>query len=140
VPVSLDNVRWEVPGRVSTIKSEVINLGEAPEFFLGWGSILGQWVRVGYPIVSLWGEAVSNPDAIADPIIEDDHYYGPIYPTHILSATTSINLFQRPTLYALGEFHGGQYQFNIMPWQQVRRGLWPECNDLGLDDPDNASA
>ena len=140
VPVALDNMRWEVTGRVSTINSEVLELGEAPEFFLGWGSILGQWVRVGYPIVSLWGESVSNPDAIADPVIEDDHYYGPIYPTHILSGTTSINLFQRLTIYALGEFHGGQYQFNIMPWQQVRRGLWPECNDLGLNNADDAAA
>ena len=140
VPVTLDNFRWELTGQVSTTKSEVLDLGEAPEFFLGWGSILGQWVRVGYPIVSLWGEYVSNPDAIADPVIEDNHYYGPIYPTHVLSANTSINLFKRLTIYALGEFHGGQYQFNIMPWQQVRRGLWPECNDLGLDDPNNASA
>ena len=97
VPVALDNLHWEITGRVSTINSEVIDLGGAPEFFLGWGSILGQWVRVGYPIVSLWGESVSNPDAIADPVIEEDHYYGPIYPTHILSATTSINLFKRLT-------------------------------------------
>ncbi len=140
VPVALDNLRWEVTGQVSTVNSEVVSLGEAPEFFLGWGSILGQWVRVGYPIVSLWGENVANPDEIADPVIEEDHYYGPIYPTHILSARTSINLFNRLTIYALGEFHGGQYQFNIMPWQQVRRGLWPECNDLGLQDPDDAAA
>ncbi len=140
VPVALDNLRWEVTGRVSTINSEVLNLGEAPEFFLGWGSILGQWVRVGYPIVSLWGDYVSNPDAIADPVIEENHYYGPIYPTRILSATTSLNLFQRLTIYALGEFHGGQHQFNIMPWQQVRRGLWPECNDWGLQNADDAAA
>jgi outer membrane receptor protein involved in Fe transport len=140
VPVALENVRWEVTGRVSTVNSEVIDLGGAPEFFLGWGSILGQWVRVGYPIVSLWGESVSNPDAIADPVIEEDHYYGPIYPTHILSANTSINLFKRLTIYALGEFHGGQHQFNIMPWQQVRRGLWPECNELGLQNADDAAA
>ncbi len=140
VPVALDNLRWEVTGQVSTVNSEVVSLGEAPEFFLGWGSILGQWVRVGYPIVSLWGENVANPDAIADPVIEENHYYGPIYPTHILSGNMSINLFNRLTIYALGEFHGGQYQFNIMPWQQVRRGLWPECNDLGLNNADDAAA
>ena len=140
VPVSLDNVRWEITGSVSTTSSEVISLGEAPEFFLGWGSLLGQWVRVGYPIVSLWGDYVSNPDAIADPVVDENHYYGPVYPTHILSGKTSINLFNRLTIYALGEYHGGQYQFNIMPWQQVRRGLWPECNDLGLDDADDAAA
>ena len=140
VPVTLDNLRWEVTGRMSTINSEVVDLGGVPEFFLGWGSILGQWVRVGYPIVSLWGENVTNPDAIADPVIEENHYYGPVYPTRILSGTTSINLFKRLTIYALGEFHGGQHQFNIMPWQQVRRGLWPECNALGLQNADDAAA
>lgn len=140
VPVALENVRWEITGRVSTVSSEVLDLGGAPEFFLGWGSLLGQWVRVGYPIVSLWGESVSNPNEVADPVVENDHYYGPVYPTHVLSGTMSLNLFKRLTIYALGEYHGGQYQFNIMPWQQVRRGLWPECNDRGLDDPDDAAA
>ena len=27
-----------------------------------------------------------------------------------------------------------------MPWQQVRRGLWPECNALGLQNADDAAA
>jgi outer membrane receptor protein involved in Fe transport len=128
VPIDLDNLRWEITGRYTKQDSEVLDLGEAPEFFLGF-SALGQWVREGYPIVSLWGQRVTNPNEIADPVITpDDEYYGPVYPTRIMGFSTTLNLWRRLSIYALGEYQGGQYQFNIMPWQQVRRGLWPECN------------
>jgi hypothetical protein len=141
VPIDTDAVRWDITARLSTNESEVLDLGGAPSFFLGWGTALGQWVIEGYPVVAFFGEKVMNPNENADPDIRylsdcqaeggnlDDCYYGPINPTHILSLNTTLNLGRRFTIQALGEYQGGMYEFYIMPWQQVRRGLWPECTD-----------
>jgi hypothetical protein len=105
------------------------DLGTAPDFFVGWGGILGQWVREGYPIVGMFGAKVTNPDEIAAPEYADDQFYGPVYPDKSFTISTNLNIDQRLTLRAMGEYSGGHYQFNIMPWQEVRRGLWPQCTE-----------
>lgn len=129
-PIAADFLRWDVTGTLSTTNSKVLDLGGAPPFFLGWGAALGQWVREGYPVVALFGQKVMNPDDVAAPIIELDQYYGPVYPTRNIGVNTTVNIARRFTFNAKGEYVGGHYQLNIMPWQQVRRGLWPECNDI----------
>jgi outer membrane receptor protein involved in Fe transport len=127
-PISADNLQWNLQANFSVTESEVVDLGDAPEFFTGF-SALGQWIREGYPINSYFGNMVMNPDEFADPVTEADQYYGPIYPTKSMSLTTSINIARKLTLQARGEGFGGHQQFNIMVWQEVRRGLWPQCND-----------
>lgn len=128
-PVSTDVLRWDVTARFSYNKSEVVSLGGAPEFYLGWGTTLGQWMREGYPVASYFGAKVKNPNEKAAPIIEENQYYGPIYPPKVYSFSSTVNVARRLTLHAVGEYNGGHYQFNIMTWQQVRRGLWPECKE-----------
>lgn len=129
VPIETDFLRWEIQPQGTLMDSEVLDLGSAPEFVVGWGSILGQWVREGQPIIGLYGDKVTNSDEVAEPQWSEDQLYGPVYPTKSFTLSTNVNFAQRLTLRAMGEFNGGHYQFNIMPWQEVRRGLWPQCNE-----------
>jgi outer membrane receptor protein involved in Fe transport len=128
VPVSRRNVEWSVTGRYSTNESEVLDLGGAPPFTVGFAS-LGQWVREGYPVVAIFGRTVTNPNEMAAPTYATDQYIGPVYPTFNYGVSTSLRLFRRVTLSALTEGAGGHMALNNMPWQTARRGLWPECND-----------
>lgn len=128
-PVQTRDLKIEFGASYSTNDSEILDLGGTPEFFVGWGPLLGQWVKEGYPVVSMWGNKVMNPNEKADPILSDDmEYYGPVYPPVTYGFNTNIT-FRNFTFSALGDGQQGAYQFYIMPWQQVRRGLWPECTD-----------
>lgn len=128
VPVSRRNVNWSVTGRFSSNTSEVLDLGGAAPFTVGFAS-LGQWIRTGYPVVSIFGRKVTNPNDKADPIYANDQNLGPVYPTHNYGFNTSLQLFRRLTLSALAEGAGGHMALNNMPWQTARRNLWPECLD-----------
>ena len=48
-------------GRFSRTKSEVLDLGNVPPFTVGFAS-LGQWVREGYPTVSVFGAEGDEPE------------------------------------------------------------------------------
>ncbi len=128
VPVQRRNITWSVTGRYSSNTSEVLDLGGAPAFTVGFAS-LGQWIRQGYPVVSIFGRKVTNPDAMADPVYASDQYLGPVYPTHNYGFNTTVQLFRRLSLSALAEGAGGHMALNNMPWQTARRNLWPECNE-----------
>ncbi|MBC7896267.1 MAG: TonB-dependent receptor [Cytophagaceae bacterium] len=128
VPVDFKNLRWTLTGRFASNKSDVLDLGGAPPFTVGFASN-GQWIREGYPVVSAFGRKVTNPDAMAEPVYAADQYLGPIYPTHNYGFNTSVEVFRRLTLGALAEGSGGHIALNNMPWQTARRNLWPECND-----------
>tara|TARA_Y100000590_G_scaffold216138_1_gene244887 strand:+ start:9203 stop:12079 length:2877 start_codon:yes stop_codon:yes gene_type:complete len=128
-PVQTRDLKVELGATYSTNDSKINDLGGIPEFFVGWGPLLGQWVKEGYPVISMWGNKVINPDEMAEPILSESmEYYGPVYPpvTYGLNATIT---YKSLTFSALADGQQGAYQFMIMPWQQVRRGLWPECND-----------
>jgi hypothetical protein len=66
---------------------------------------------------------------MAAPTYATDQYLGPVYPTFNYGFNTTLRLFERVTLSALGEGAGGHMALNNMPWQTARRDLWPECND-----------
>jgi TonB-dependent starch-binding outer membrane protein SusC len=128
VPVASRSVRWDVGGKYSTARSEVLDMGGSAPFNVGF-AFLGQWIREGYPVVAAFGARVTNPDEIADPIIEQDAYLGPIYPTHHYSLSSTLTLGGRVTVYVLGQGSGGNVAANNMARQGVNRGLWPECYD-----------
>jgi TonB-dependent SusC/RagA subfamily outer membrane receptor len=124
-PIATDVLRWDLTANFSVTESEVVDLGGAPAF----ETDMGQWIREGYPINSFFGYKVMNPDEVAEPVIEADQYYGPIYPPTSVSLSTSINVARKLTLQARGEGFWGHQQTNHMVRQEARRGLWPQCND-----------
>lgn len=127
VPVSTASLVWSVTGRFSRTKSEVLDLGDVAPFTVGFAS-LGQWVREGYPTVSVFGAKVTNPNEKALPVYAANQFLGSVYPTFNYGFNTSLQIMRRLSLSMLGEGAGGHVALNNMPWQTARRNLWPECN------------
>src|SRR5690606_13432803 len=82
--------------------SEAIDLGGLEELEALYGTVL-----VGQPVPAIVGRRVVNPDEIADPIIEEGHYYGPMMPTRTASLTSTLRMPYGIALSATGEYRGG---------------------------------
>ncbi len=66
-------------------------------------------LRVGQPIRPMIQDRVINPDEIADPELETDHFWGPTHPTTSISGHTTVRLPHGIQLSARGEYRGGHY-------------------------------
>lgn len=125
----LNTASLEWSGRLSysRLKSEAIDL--AGELINVGSSRWYNTLKEGYPVPSFFGAVITNPDAIAAPIIADDQYIGPAYPAKTASVGTTIT-YDRFTLSALGEYNGGHYQQNAMGFQNNIRDVWPPCYEV----------
>jgi hypothetical protein len=81
------------------------------------------------PVPGLYGAKLLNPTAHEAPIFATDQYIGPVYPTRIFGAGSTINLGQRLTLDAQGEYQAGAYVVNFIGYQNALRGIWHGCYD-----------
>jgi outer membrane receptor protein involved in Fe transport len=119
----LPKVDWR--GRLSytAINSEAVHLGA--------GSIdIGDRteVREGYPVPSFFGARILNPDAFADPILTDSAVFlGATFPDKIIGVGSTLTLWGRLTLDALGEFQRGGSNINYIGYQNALRGVWRAC-------------
>ncbi len=119
-----ENWGWDLGGTLTTNDSEVLDLGGATEFSIGGNG----YIVEGQPVPVIRGRCVTNPDAIADPVIESDCIYGPNIPTLIWGATTSVRLPYNVVLSARGEYQGGHYAYNVNDGETFTRGIrWPNC-------------
>lgn len=115
---------WEAGLTLSTLKSEVLDLGGAPEFSLGSFG----WVKVGHPVPVIVADRIMNPDEVAEPIIEEDYIYGPNQPTRTIGLSTSFTLPYGIQLSARGEYMGGHYINDNGSAQSLSRAVeWPTC-------------
>ena len=122
-PIRRPDWGWDVGAKVSTNHSEMVSLGGAPPFSVGRG-----FIREGEPVAVMMGRYVTNPTENADPVIEQNHIYGPSSPTLIWSALTSVRLPAGIVLSALGEYKGGSYfRVNVVSGMVSRGGGAPEC-------------
>jgi outer membrane receptor protein involved in Fe transport len=127
---------WDVGVNVTTNHSEVLSLGGAPPFSLGNGG----WVVEGQPVPVMRGRYVSNPDAIADPIIVQDHNYGPNQPTLTIAPSTTLRLPHGVSLSARGDYKGGMWETEGLTAGSVSRSAkWPICWPY-YEDPGNSIA
>ncbi|MEX0744323.1 MAG: SusC/RagA family TonB-linked outer membrane protein [Phycisphaeraceae bacterium] len=118
-------IDWSARLNLSTTNSEAIDLG-------GQRIPLGSQNEVleGYPVPVFVGSKVMNPDAFADPIIEEDQVLGQVYPDRNIGLGTSITFLQNLTFDALGEFVQGGH--NMYPQGEInaRRLAFPPCFDI----------
>ncbi len=131
VPVRTDNLEWTVGTTLSTNQSKALDLGEAGEIYLGaFGALVAnQWVREGYPVPSHFSSKLTNPEEIGQPVVEQDEYIGPVYPTRTLFFTTSLD-YGALNVSARAEHSGGHYLQSGTYHRQMQRGVWPECFDI----------
>jgi outer membrane receptor for ferrienterochelin and colicin len=118
------NMEWNVGFHASRTSSKAVDLG-GEDILIDATNLT--WVRKGYPVPSYFGKKVVNPDAIADPIIEEDAFLGAVYPDRTYGINTSIRLFNNLTIDALGEYQGGGHNLNNTGWLNARRNMWQPC-------------
>jgi TonB-linked SusC/RagA family outer membrane protein len=129
VQVSGDLLRrtaLEWSGRISytAMSSTAVDLGGRT---IAMGSAV--YVREGYPVPSYFGARVTNPDEIAEPIIEQNAFLGNAYPNRLLGLSTTLRLFKDVALDVLGEYQGGGMLGNWVGYQNENRNVWYPCYD-----------
>jgi hypothetical protein len=70
-----------------------------------------------------------NADQVADPIIEDDHVFGPNLPALTLGLRSTLRLPAGFELHVRGEYMGGHYIYDRVGNHLARRGVYPACDD-----------
>ncbi len=76
-----------------------------------------------------YGQKVMNPDAIANPIIEDNQYLGSAFATRIW--TPGVNLKAgRFTVDAQGEWQLGGHTLNATGYQNANLAAWQPCYEV----------
>ena len=115
---------WEARVSLTSLASNTINVGHVP---ISTG--LGSYVREGYPVPGIFGARITNPNAIADPIVATDQYRGSVYPTRIIGLGTTITLRRDLTLDVLGEYQAGGHLTNFIGFQGESRNIWQPCYD-----------
>jgi TonB-dependent SusC/RagA subfamily outer membrane receptor len=126
-------VTWNLGSTISLNGSKVLSLGGTPAFELrNYG-----WIMEGQPVAVLRGRYVKNANAVADPIIETNHLFGPSQPTRVIGLTTSFRFPHGIELSARGDYQGGHYINEDASFQALSRAVkWPTC--FGAYDKDPA--
>ena len=117
-------LEWNARVSYSRLSSNAASLGGQN---ISMGSSV--YVREGYPVPAYFGARVTNPDAIADPIVVQDSYLGNAYANRLLGVSTTVRLFRDLALDVLGEYQGGGMLGNFTGYQNARRpiGVWYPC-------------
>ena len=117
-------IDWQTRVSLTSLASNTIDVGGVP---IATG--LGSYVREGFPVPGIFGARITNPNAIADPIVATDQYIGPVYPTRLLGLGTTLTLWGDLTLDVLGERQAGGHLTNFIGFQNESRNIWQPCYD-----------
>lgn len=123
-PVQTSKFTWELGSTIALDKSKVVSLGGAPAFQIAnFG-----WAIEGQPLAVLRGRYISNADQVADPVVEQNHLFGPSQPTRIIGLTSSLRFPGNVELFVRGEYQGGNYIDEDASYQALARAVrWPTC-------------
>ncbi len=123
-----EKLDWRGRINFTNIKSEAVDLGDEP--LIGIGTLTE--VREGYPVPSLFARVVRNPNAKEAPDISRPDslvFVGPTFPDKITGIGTTLTLWGKVNVDALGEFQYGGYNINYVGYQNANRGVWRPCYD-----------
>ena len=127
--VRSQSVVWSVGGTLTTNHSLVLDIGGAAPTRFG-GQRGSTWIIEGQPLPVVRAHILLNPDELSPAEWEDQNVFGPNYPTHIITGTTTLS-FAAITLSARGEFLGGFYKMNSGILDSTTRGAAYWCEDGG---------
>ncbi len=131
VLVRSPSLTWEVGLSGSGNTSEMEDLGESSDVFLGGSLNPGIWVREGYPVPSFFLPVLQNPEGgVGEAPIVEEEFIGPAYPTQTFSLSTTLAVGPRLTVDARGEYQGGHYNLSHTAWRNAQRGVWPPCLEI----------
>jgi hypothetical protein len=106
-------------------RSRVVELGGASSFVIDQTA----WIIEGKPMLLVRGSRVTNPNEIAEPVVEKDHDFGPNFPTRVVGLRTALGFWRGIELAARVEYSGGNYLFDQASNNLARQGAWPVCDD-----------
>ncbi|HET6637782.1 MAG TPA: TonB-dependent receptor [Gemmatimonadota bacterium] len=127
---------WDAGFYLHTNDSKLTDLGGAPPLRV----FDAGWILEDAPVPTLIAPRILNPDAIAEPIIEEDHVWGATIPTTVLGVSSTIRLPKGIEIDARGEYMGGHYVFDNVGNNLARREVYPPCDpayalrEAGRDD------
>ncbi len=114
---------WDAGFYVFTNDSKLTDLGGAPPLRV----FDAGWVLEDAPVPTLIAPRILNPDAIAEPIIEEDHIWGATIPTTVLGLSSTMRLPKGIEIDARGEYMGGHFIFDNIGNNLARREVYPPC-------------
>ena len=119
-----DTWSWDVNASLAFNDSEITSLGDVPSFSIGGFG----WVIEGETAPVIRADCVTNPEARADPIIEQDCLHGPNQAPTIAGFGTTFGLPFGILVTARGEYQGGAYMLNGPQAAATRRSVrWAGC-------------
>jgi TonB-dependent SusC/RagA subfamily outer membrane receptor len=126
IPIRRGDFSWELGLTASGNRSNMADLGGGPSVFVGADLAPGLWVKEGYAVPGYWGPKLLNPDEVGAPKTAES-YYGPVFPTRLMSFSTTVNVRKGLSFSALSEFQGGNYNMSHTAWRNAQRRVWPPC-------------
>ncbi len=107
---------------VSLNRSRALDLGGTADFILDGVA----WISEGRPTPVLIGPLLTNPDEIAEPVVDENHVYGPNLPTHVVGANAALHV-KGITISGRAEYQGGSYLVNSASRALFGQGVHPSC-------------
>jgi outer membrane receptor protein involved in Fe transport len=114
---------WDAGVYLHTNDSKLTDLGGAPPLRV----FDAGWILEDAPVPTLIAPRILNPDAIAEPVIEEDHVWGATIPTTVLGVSSTIRLPKGIEIDARGEYMGGHFIFDNVGNNLARREVYPPC-------------
>ncbi|MEP6619124.1 MAG: TonB-dependent receptor [bacterium] len=87
------------------------------------------FVQQGYAAPSYFGDRVTNPTALADPVVEHNAFLGATFPTSIITPRVTLRLLNRVSFDAIGEFQRGGHLLNSIGFANEGLFTWQPCFD-----------
>jgi outer membrane receptor for ferrienterochelin and colicin len=124
---SVQPVRWarlDARLQYTRTRGQAVNLGGRT---LTIDALSRSYIREGLPLPAYVGRKVTNPNAFAAPIIQEDTFLGATFPEHIVNPTLTLTLRDRVVLEAIGEIQRGGHLVNANGFQNAGLGIWQPC-------------
>jgi len=121
-PLQLEKLTWTLGSTIALNKNRVLSLGGAAPFNVSPAGNGNGFAMQGQPLAVLRGRYITNADAIADPIIEQNHLFGPSQPTRIIGLTSALRFPKGIELSARAEYRAATISTRM---RRIRRCLGP---------------
>ena len=139
VPVALNSVNWRNTFTFSTNRNELVSFGDDrdPIIFGIYHPV--QRYQEGKPLGAFWAQRAYRDDDGVVRLEEEDIYKGPSLPTRELRYSAEVNFLNGFRFFALLDYQGGHYQFNVKDMRRDRARIsWETVNPDA--DPDEVAA
>lgn len=140
-PITSTNFRLEHTLTLTTIKNELVKFGDgrAPVAFGVYAPV--HRFQEGYPLAAYWAKRVLRDasgkvvrtSSGALQLEANDVYMGPSVPTREVSFSSSLTIYKQFQVYALFDYKGGHYMFNVKDWRRDRAGVTFATADPNAD-------